>query len=114
MAEHQFKLLARWLHNGWILTDKLLEDFDQLFYDLLLREQRSSELMAIRRFETLLIVLSGYLVVFLDLESDDTVDQLCVGLVDENLIDWTTIECALEHLDLIELVIARLSSPVLV
>ena len=70
--------------------------------------------MAIRSFEALLIILSGYLVVFLDLESDDTIDQLCISLVDENLIDWSTIESAIEHLDLIELVIARLSSPVLV
>ena len=59
--------------------------------------------MAVCRFKAFLVILSCDFVVLLDFEPDHTIDEFRIGLINQNLKDWTTVKGALEHLDFIKL-----------
>ena len=59
--------------------------------------------MAVCRCKAFLVILSGDFVVLFYFEPDHTIDELRIGLIDQNLKDWTTVKGALEHLDFITL-----------
>ena len=59
--------------------------------------------MAVGCFEALLIVLFGNTVFSLNLQIDDAIDELGVGFVNQKFKDWSAIERAFMHCDLIKL-----------
>ena len=59
--------------------------------------------MAVCRFKAFLVILSGDFVVLLYFEPDHTIDEFRIGLINQNIKDWTTVKGALEHLDFIKL-----------
>ena len=79
------------------------QHLDDLLYQLLLREEWSSELVAIGRLETLLVIFSCQFVVLLDFEPDYAVDKFRIGFINQNFKDRLAVKGAFVHLHFIKL-----------